>query len=201
MDEPTPTALCFGQKAADDPVYARYHDDEWGRPVHGEAALFERIALEGFQVGLSWRTVLHKREAFRRAFAGFDPATVAVFTNDDVDRLAGDPGIIRNRAKIVACVRGARAVLAMHEAGETLDALVWGFAPAVRQRPTAASRPSATPEAEALAKALRQRGFLFVGPVNTYATMQACGLVNDHVRGCPAGDRLDHATKGGDHDV
>jgi DNA-3-methyladenine glycosylase I len=191
MNESTDAAaLCFSRHAAGDPLYARYHDEEWGCPVHGEAALFERICLEGFQVGLSWRTILHKRDAFRDRFHDFEPAAVAAFTDADVDRLANDSAIIRNRAKIRACLRGASAVLAMRQAGETLDALVWGFRPAHHDRPTGANRPDATPESAALAAALYARGFRFVGPVNTYATMQACGLVNDHVIGCAVGDAL-----------
>ena len=187
---PSPTAICFGPSAAADPVYAAYHDHEWGRPIHDDTELFERICLEGFQVGLSWRTVLQKRDAFRRAFAGFDPATVAAFTDEDIERLANDAAIIRNRAKIRACVDGARAVLAMHEAGQTLDALLWACAPTDHQRPTGDALPTATAESAALAKQLRDYGFKFVGPVNTYATLQACGVVNDHVKGCPVGDAI-----------
>jgi len=185
------TTLCFGQHAANDPYYAAYHDDEWGRPVHDDTALFERVCLEGFQVGLSWRTILHRRDAFRDRFCGFDPATVAAFGDDDVERLLADAAIIRNRAKIVACVRGAKALLAMHNEGETLDALIWSFRPGHQERPTVTTRPDLTPESEALAKALRDRGFRFVGPVNVYATMQACGVVNDHIVGCRVGDAID----------
>jgi len=189
--EPTDaTALCFGQHAAHDPAYAAYHDQEWGRPVHDETALFERICLEGFQVGLSWRTVLHRREAFRERFAGFDPVKVAALGDAAVERLMADAAIIRNRAKITACVRGAQALLKMHDAGETLDGLVWGAEPPVHQRPTQSTRPDTTDESVALAKALRERGFRFVGPVNVYATMQACGVVNDHIVGCRIGDEI-----------
>jgi len=192
-DQTDQTAQCFGRHAADDPTYAAYHDEEWGRPIHDDTALFERVCLEGFQVGLSWRTILHKRDAFRERFAGFDPATVAAFSDADVERLVGDAAIIRNRAKIMACVNGARALLAMHDAGETLDALIWGSRPSSHQRPTEATRPDLTPESDALAAALRKRGFRFVGPVNVYATMQACGVVNDHILGCRIGDEIDAA--------
>ena len=185
------TELCFGRHAANDPLYAAYHDTEWGRPVHGETALFERLCLEGFQVGLSWRTILHRRDAFRERFAGFDPELVAAFTDEDVERLMGDPAIIRNRAKIAACIRGAKALLTMHDAGETLDGLLWSYRPIGHVRPTAASRPSETPDSAALAGELRARGFRFVGPVNAYATLQACGIVNDHIVGCPAGDAIE----------
>ncbi|MCL2783706.1 MAG: DNA-3-methyladenine glycosylase I [Propionibacteriaceae bacterium] len=185
------TLSCFGRHAASDPTYALYHDTEWGRPIHDDTALFERVCLEGFQVGLSWRTVLHKRQAFRLAFADFDPVVVAAFTDADVERLANNQDIIRNRAKIRACINGARIVNAMHQAGETLDDLIWGAKPVHHQRPTPETRQDTTPQSEALAKALRQRGFRFVGPVNTYATMQACGVVNDHFVGCIVGDTID----------
>jgi len=185
------TELCFGRHAAGDPTYAAYHNTEWGHPIHDEAALFERICLEGFQVGLSWRTVLHKRDAFREVFAGFDPASVAAFTEKDVERLLGDARIVRNRAKINACINGAKIVVAMHEAGESLDDLIWAHRPKAHARPTVETRVSTTAEGEALARELHRRGFRFVGPVNTYATMQACGLVNDHIVGCSVGDELD----------
>lgn len=173
---------CFG---GDDPLYARYHDEEWGRPVHGEQLLFERIALEGFQAGLSWITVLRKRETFRTAFAGFDPAVVAGYDEHDVERLMGDPGIVRNRAKILATIANAQALLALHEAGGTLDALVWSYAPPARTTPVAwADVPASTPESVALSRDLKRRGFKFVGPTTVYAAMQACGLVDDHVAGC-----------------
>ena len=186
------TELCFGRHAAGDPAYAIYHNTEWGRPIHDEAALFERICLEGFQVGLSWRTVLHKRDAFREVFAGFDPAAVATFTEKDVERLLGDARIVRNRAKINACVNGAKIVVAMHEVGESLDDLVWAHRPKSHTRPTVDTRLSTSPEGDTLAKELHRRGFRFVGPVNTYATMQACGLVNDHIVGCSVGDELEN---------
>ncbi len=168
------------------PEYRRYHDEEWGRPVHGEAALYERFSLEAFQSGLSWLTILRKREAFRAAFAGFDPDAVAAFGPDDVARLLADAGIVRNRAKIAAAVANARATLALREAYQGgLDGLVWSFAPAPRGRPASpADVPATSPESVAMAKALKRAGFVFVGPTTAYAAMQACGLVDDHLEGC-----------------
>jgi DNA-3-methyladenine glycosylase I len=166
------------------PDYVAYHDDEWGRPVHGEAPLYERLCLEAFQSGLSWITILRKREHFRAAFAGFDPAAVAAFTEDDVARLMGDAGIVRNRAKIEAAVHNARAVV---ELDGGLDALLWSFAPDPAQRPaprTLSDVPAVTAESTALAKELRRRGFRFVGPTTAYALMQATGMVDDHLAGC-----------------
>jgi DNA-3-methyladenine glycosylase I len=166
------------------PDYRAYHDDEWGVPVHGALALFERLSLEAFQSGLSWLTILRKRDAFRRAFAGFHPATVATFTNDDVARLLADGTIVRNRAKIEATVRNARAVT---ELGEDLDALLWSYAPDPAPRPaprTMADVLARTPESEAMAHTLRRRGFSFVGPVTCYALMQATGMVDDHLADC-----------------
>jgi DNA-3-methyladenine glycosylase I len=175
---------CFGDG---DPLNEEYHDTEWGVPVHGEAPLLERIALEGFQSGLSWLTVLRKREAFREVFQGFDPERVATFTPDDVDRLLGDPRIIRNRAKIEATIQNARAVVALHDAGETLDEVFWSFAPPPRlERPASWGEVGSTsPESIAMAKELKRRGFRFFGPTTAYAAMQACGLVDDHLAGCP----------------
>jgi DNA-3-methyladenine glycosylase I len=167
--------------------YRRYHDDEWGRAVHGEAALYERFTLEAFQSGLSWLTILRKREAFRTAFAGFDPAAVAGFGPADVERLLADAGIVRNRAKIEAAVANARATLQLREAhAGGLDGLVWSFAPAATGRRPAslAEVPATTPQSVAMAKALKRHGFVFVGPTTAYAAMQACGLVDDHVEGC-----------------
>lgn len=166
------------------PDYREYHDTEWGVPLHGTIALFERLSLEAFQSGLSWLTILRKRQAFRRAFAGFDPAAVAAFDDDDIERLVADQSIVRNRAKIVATVRNARAVT---ELGEDLDALLWSFAPdpAGRCAPrTLADVPARTPESEAMARALRRRGLTFVGPVTCHALMQATGMVDDHLVGC-----------------
>jgi len=176
---------CAWADSADD--YREYHDREWGRPVHGEVAIFERITLEAFQSGLSWLTILRKRPNFRRAFAQFDPAAVAAFGDDDVARLLGDAGIVRNRKKIEATIGNARALVTMSEAGESLDELVWGHAPAARARPQRLSDvPSVTPESAALSRALKARGFVFVGPTTMYAAMQACGLVDDHLAGCHA---------------
>nr|WP_269809692.1 DNA-3-methyladenine glycosylase I [Kineosporia rhizophila] len=178
---------CFWGAASAD--YQAYHDLEWGRPVHGEGPLYERITLEAFQSGLAWITILRKRENFRSAFLGFDAEKVAAFTGDDVERLLTDPGIVRNRAKVNAAVQNARAVLRVRETVEGgLDALIWSFAPA---RPTPAPRRLAdaaavTAESTALAKALKRHGFAFVGPTTAYAAMQACGLVNDHFQGCHA---------------
>ena len=169
-----------------DPLYIAYHDEEWGRPVHDEQRLLERLCLEGFQSGLSWITILRKRENFRAAFCDFDPGRVAGFGDDDVQRLMADAGIVRHRAKIEATIANARATVALHDAGETLGALLWSFAPAVPPRPPRALRdmPATTPESKALARELKQRGFRFVGPTTAYALMQATGIVNDHVEGC-----------------
>jgi DNA-3-methyladenine glycosylase I len=176
---------CFGDG---DPLYSAYHDTEWGVPVRGEAELYERFALEAFQSGLSWITILRKRPAFRAAFAGFDPEAVARFTDDDVSRLLADAGIVRNRAKIEAAVGSARAVVGLWENGRTLTDLVWSHAPAPRETPptTWADVPTSTPESVALAKELKRIGFRFVGPTTAYASMQACGLVDDHFPGCAA---------------
>ncbi|MDX3096023.1 DNA-3-methyladenine glycosylase I [Streptomyces sp. ME01-24h] len=172
------------------PDYAEYHDTEWGRPVHGEAALYERLSLEAFQSGLSWITILRRREGFRKAFAGFSPEAVAAFTDEDRARLLADTGIIRNRAKIDAAIANADATLALREAHEGgLDALVWSYAPDPAGRPaprTVADVPAVTAESTALAKDLKKRGFRFVGPTTAYALMQACGLVDDHLAGCCA---------------
>jgi DNA-3-methyladenine glycosylase I len=169
------------------PDYVTYHDEEWGRPVHGDDALFERLSLEAFQSGLSWITILRRRPGFRTAFAGFRIASVAAFTDEDRERLLGDPGIIRNRAKIDATLANAR-VLAGWAPGE-LDELIWSHAPdpAVRPVPkTLADVPAVTDESTALSKALKKKGLRFVGPTTAYALMQACGLVDDHLAACAA---------------
>jgi DNA-3-methyladenine glycosylase I len=164
------------------PEYLAYHDQEWGRPVRDDAAIFERLCLEGFQSGLSWLTILRKRENFRAAFAGFDPAAVAAFGAGDVARLMADPGIVRNRAKITAVIGNARAALAVPGG---LSALVWKYAEEGADPPrTLDDVPSATPASKALSAELRRCGFTFTGPVTAYATMQACGVVNDHLAGC-----------------
>lgn len=175
---------CFGDG---DPLYERYHDEEWGFPVRDERGLYERLVLEAFQSGLAWITILRKRDNFRAAFAGFDPDAVARFGERDVERLLGDAGIVRNRAKIEAAVANARATVALRESGTTLPELVWSFAPA-EAAPAVESLldlPAKTNESVALAKALKSAGFRFLGPTTVYAAMQACGVVNDHLAGCP----------------
>ena len=169
--------------------YLDYHDEEWGRPLHGDIPLFERLCLEAFQSGLSWFTVLRKRPAFRAAFAGFDPAVVAAYGDEDVARLLADPGIIRNGAKVRAVISNARALRDLQERGRTLDELVWSHAPATaRSRPDdTMAVPATTPESAALSRELRGVGFRFVGPTTAYALMQACGLVDDHLAGCVIG--------------
>ncbi len=166
------------------PEYLAYHDQEWGRPVRGDAAIFERLCLEAFQSGLSWLTILRKRENFRAAFAGFDAAAMARFGDQDVARLMADPGIVRNRAKINAAITNARAVARLPTG---LTELVWKYAgqPAAAPR-TLADVPASTPASKALAAELKSHGFTFTGPVTAYATMQACGIVNDHLAACVA---------------
>ena len=166
-------------------VYRRYHDTEWGTVLRGRDALFERISLEAFQSGLSWITVLRKRDAFRAAFAGFVPEAVAAFDDDDRTRLLADAGIVRNRAKIDATIGNARAVLELDD----LDALLWSFAPDPRPpRPADVTEvPAITEASTAMARELKRRGLRFVGPTTCYALMQATGMVDDHVRGCAAG--------------
>jgi DNA-3-methyladenine glycosylase I len=174
---------CPWALATDD--YVAYHDDEWGRPVRGDDALFERLTLEAFQSGLSWLTILRRRDGFRRAFAGFRIGAVAAFADADRERLLADPGIIRNRAKIDAALANA-CVLDGWSPGELTD-LIWSYAPdpAARAAPrTTADVPAVTAESTALSKALKKRGLRFVGPTTAYATMQACGLVDDHLAQC-----------------
>lgn len=166
------------------PLNRVYHDEEWGLPVHGEQALFERISLEAFQAGLSWLTILAKRPAFRELFDDFAPATVAAFGDDDVERLMLDPRIVRNRAKIRAARTNAQATIALRGEGG-LDALIWSYLPAETPRPlTTAEVPTSTPESKTLARDLRARGFAFVGPTTAYALMEAIGLVDTHLLGC-----------------
>jgi DNA-3-methyladenine glycosylase I len=166
--------------------YLAYHDEEWGRPVVDEDALFERLCLEGFQAGLSWLTILRKRPAFREAFAGFEIDAVARFGARDIRRLMGDAGIVRNRLKIEATIANAKAAAALRADGGSLAALVWSAAPAGRRRAprTLDDVPPTTPESTTLSRELKRRGFRFVGPTTVYAAMQACGVVNDHVLGC-----------------
>ncbi|MFF3061174.1 MULTISPECIES: DNA-3-methyladenine glycosylase I [unclassified Streptomyces] len=176
---------CSWALSTDD--YLVYHDTEWGRPVHGDDALFERLCLEAFQSGLSWLTILRRREGFRSAFAGFKIPAVAEFTDADKERLLADAGIIRNRAKIEATLANAK-VLADWPDGE-LDALIWSYAPDPATRPaprTLGDVPAVTPESTALAKDLKKRGLRFIGPTTAYALMQACGLVDDHLADCVA---------------
>jgi DNA-3-methyladenine glycosylase I len=162
--------------------YLSYHDDEWGRPVRDDAGMFERLCLEAFQSGLSWLTILRKREGFRAAFAGFDIAAVAGYGPADVARLLGDPGIVRNRAKIEAAIGNARAALTLPGG---LAALVWSYAGGQEGAPvTLADVPSSTARSKALAKELKRHGFSFTGPVTVYATLQACGAVDDHLQAC-----------------
>ena len=178
-------ARCGWATSTDD--YMAYHDAEWGVVVHGETGLYERMTLEAFQSGLSWLTILRKREGFRSAFAEFDADTVAAFGEPDFERLMADTSIVRNRLKIRAAITNAQAVVRLRGNGG-LDELFWSFAPAVRRQPrTPADIPATSAESIALAKALKRNGFVFVGPTTMYASMQACGLVDDHLAGCHRG--------------
>jgi DNA-3-methyladenine glycosylase I len=169
------------------PEYVDYHDRIWGRPMHDDRELFEMLVLESFQSGLSWLTILRKRERFRRAFDGWDVARVAGYGEPEVSRLVADPGIIRHRGKIEAAIANAAATLALYQRGQTLDALLWSFAPKRDgASPPTSGRdlPATTPESRAMSKELKRRGFRFVGPTTAYSLMQAAGLVNDHLEGC-----------------
>ena len=171
----------------DDPLMQRYHDEEWGVPTHSDRALFELLVLEGAQAGLSWRTVLHRREGYRAAFDGFDIATVAAYGNADRERLRDDARIIRNRAKIDAAIANARATLVVQDEHGSLDVFLWSFVGGEPRRnafPILADIPAQTNESRAMSKALRRHGFSFVGPTICYALMQSAGLVNDHVTSC-----------------
>jgi len=175
---------CFGSSL---PIYAAYHDEEWGVPVHDDRVLFEFLILEGAQAGLSWETILKKRENYRRAFAGFDPATVARFTPARLAKLMRDPGIVRNRLKIVGAVKNAKAFLAVQKEFGSFDRYVWGFVggrPKRNARRSLRDVPATTAESDALSKDLKKRGFTFVGSTICYAFMQAVGLVNDHATEC-----------------
>ena len=169
-----------------DELYLAYHDEEWGRPVRDERGLLERLCLEGFQSGLSWLTILRKRENFRAAFAGFDPERVARFGDRDIARLLGNAGIVRHRGKIEAAIASARGALALREAGTPLEELVWDHRPKRSRAAPKSMRdlPPTTPESTALSKELKRAGFRFVGPTTVYAAMQACGVVNDHLATC-----------------
>jgi DNA-3-methyladenine glycosylase I len=173
----------------EDPLYVAYHDNEWGRPVRDDTRLFEKICLEGFQSGLSWITILRKRENFRTAFHGFDPARVARFTQRDVQRLLNDAGIVRHRGKIDSTINNAKRALELRQEFGSLATYFWQWQPDKRSRPKRLTREvlqtmATTPESIAMSKDLRQRGWTFVGPTTSYAFMQAMGLVNDHVEGC-----------------
>lgn len=185
---PMPKALARCEWApADQPVYLEYHDGEWGVPVHDDIRLFEMLTLEGAQAGLSWSTILNKREGYRRAFAGFEPANVARFTRERVEKLLRDPGIVRNRMKIESTVNNAARVLEVRAEAGSLDAYLWSFvggAPIVGRFRRFGEIPSETAESKAMSKDLKKRGFRFVGPTVCYAFMQACGLVNAHVADC-----------------
>lgn len=189
-------AWCLGA-----PEYVAYHDEEWGFPVADDVRLFEKLCLEGFQAGLSWLTILRKRAAFRRAFAGFDPARVARFGPADVERLLGDAGIIRHRGKIEAAIENARRALALRAEAGSLAAHLWAFEPPERARPRRLTRAAlrgmtTTPASMALSRDLRRRGWRFVGPTTAYAFMQAMGLVNDHLEGCAVRPRVERARRG-----
>jgi DNA-3-methyladenine glycosylase I len=193
-DAPTPRGVVRGDDGilrcswgASAPEYIAYHDSEWGLPVADDVRLFEKLSLEGFQAGLSWLTILRKREAFRRAFAGFDFERVARFGERDVQRLVQDAAIIRHRGKIEAVINNAGRALELVEAEGSLAAYVWRFEPDERR---ASPDLAQTPESQALARDLKRRGWRFVGPTTVYAFMQAMGLVNDHVTGCEAGERV-----------
>jgi DNA-3-methyladenine glycosylase I len=170
----------------DDPLYVDYHDREWGSPLRDERALFELLCLEGFQAGLSWITILRKRAAFREAFEGFDPEIVSRFTEQDVERLLDNPGIVRHRGKIAATVANAIAVGAMRDSGTSLEQIVWSHAPAARSGPPRdrSEIPAETPESAELARELRTWGMRYVGATTVYAFMQSAGLVDDHLAGC-----------------
>ncbi|MEZ4359265.1 MAG: DNA-3-methyladenine glycosylase I [Kofleriaceae bacterium] len=189
---------CFWGASTED--YQRYHDDEWGRPVREDDRLFEKLCLEGFQAGLSWLTILRKREGFRAAFAGFDPCAVARFGARDVTRLLADAGIVRHRGKIESTINNARRALELIESHGSLAAYLWQFEPQAADRPAkltwaALRKLTQTPSSVALSKDLKKRGWTFVGPTTMYAFMQAMGLVNDHVEGCHARDPLTRARR------
>ena len=175
------------------PDYIAYHDDEWGRPVTDDRGIYERLTLEAFQSGLSWLTILRKRENFRAAFDGFDFQRVAAYDDDAIERLMSDAGIVRNRAKIEAAIANARATLELANGGESLAALAWSFRPENERAPKGGEVAAATPESKALAKGLKRQGFRFVGPTTAYALMQAVGIVNDHLAGCAVRDAVEAA--------
>jgi DNA-3-methyladenine glycosylase I len=172
---------------SNDPLYRNYHDHEWGVPLHDDRRLFEMLTLEGAQAGLSWLTILRKREGYRRAFAGFDPAKVAAFNDNDVARLLADPGIVRNRLKVASAITNARAVLEVQTLCGSLDTYLWGFVGGVPIRnswKTMSEIPASTPLSDTMSKEMKLLGFRFVGSTICYAFMQATGMVNDHLTGC-----------------
>ena len=182
--------------ASGDPLYRPYHDDEWGHPVDDDTRLFEKLCLEGFQSGLSWLTILRKRDNFRRAFDGFDPRVVARYDDGDVERLLADAGIVRHRGKILATITNAQRYLALLEETGSLAAYLWSFEPGPASRPRQLDRDAlmtldTTPQSTALSKDLRRRGWGFVGPTTVYAAMQACGIVNDHLATCFVRDAVE----------
>jgi DNA-3-methyladenine glycosylase I len=184
--------------AGSDPLYLRYHDEEWGRPITDDSRLFEKICLEGFQAGLSWLTILRKRDAFRRAFADFDISRVARFGARDINRLLGDAGIVRHRGKIESAINNARRAEGLIDEFGSLAAYVWQWEPVAKSRPRRITRAAlmdlaVTPESKALSKDLKGRGWTFVGPTTIYAFMQAVGLVNDHIDGCASRDGVEAA--------
>jgi DNA-3-methyladenine glycosylase I len=180
-----PATIVRCEWAGSDPLMVAYHDEEWGVPCHDDRDLFERLILEGFQAGLSWSTILRKREAFIRAFDDFDPVVVAGYGPVDVDRLLNDAGIVRNRLKVAAAISNAQEFLETRDAFGTFDAYIWQFAPEVRRRPRSlADIPVTTPESDAMSNDLKRRGFRFVGSTICYAFMQSAGLVDDHVDTC-----------------
>jgi DNA-3-methyladenine glycosylase I len=190
---------CAWRGLAGDPLYEAYHDTEWGVPERDPRALWEKLVLDGFQAGLSWITILRKREAFRRAFADFDPEMVARFDDKDRARLLADASIIRSPAKIDAAIRGARLYLDMQDRGEDFSGFLWSFVdgePIQNAWTQDSGIPAQTPEAQAMAKALKAKGFNFVGPVIVYAFMQATGMVNDHLTGCFRHEPIRHMAKG-----
>ena len=171
----------------DSPLYLAYHDEEWGVPVHDDSRLYEMLILEGAQAGLSWSTILNKREGYRRAFSGFDPGKVARFDSRRVEGLLADPSIVRNRLKVQSAISNAQAVLRVQEEDASLDTYIWSFVggtPKLNRFRTLGDIPAETDESKAMSKDLKRRGFRFVGPTVCYAFMQACGLVNDHVVSC-----------------
>ncbi|MBY6032737.1 DNA-3-methyladenine glycosylase I [Marinobacter daepoensis] len=172
-----------------DPLYVHYHDTVWGRPEYDDQALFEKLCLDGQQAGLSWITILRKQESYRQAYAGFDPERIARFTDQDIERLLQDPGIIRNRLKVHSMIRNARSYLALREAGQSFSGFLWQFVdgqPIQNHWQTLSQVPVTTPESDAMSRALKKAGFNFVGPTIVYAFMQATGMVNDHLVSCQA---------------